>query len=83
MRNFYFSDKSWANDSHREARIEVNNICVILLRDKEFWNCYFYDLRKPDGKQYIMDINISNALALKIIEAKEYQNFYYASNSYE
>lgn len=84
MRDFYFSDKSWANDDHREVRIEVNTVAIILLRDNEYWNCYFYDLRKPDGEQYIMDINISNALALRIIEeAKEYQAFYYARNSYK
>lgn len=36
MRDFYFSDKSWANDSHREVRIEVNTVAIILLRDNEY-----------------------------------------------
>jgi hypothetical protein len=34
MRDFYFSDKSWANN--REVRIEANTVAVILLRDNEY-----------------------------------------------
>lgn len=84
MADFYFSDKSYSfGPWSREVRIKVNNILLLLCKDGNIWNCYFYDLRKQDGEQYIIDISISNDTAAKIIkEAQEYQEYLYESNSY-
>lgn len=86
MANFSFSDKHFTNGAFsREVFITYNNIIITLNKDKSGnWILFLYVLKSVfDSEKYIMDIHISEKIALNIIkEAKEYQAFLYENQIY-